>query len=487
MAAQLTCYRLPPDGSCAQRAAPIVRGHGWRSSLIDWPEQRRPHRRHPERARGRDDRHDTGARGRPRPARSTPTCTRHDGVVVFDVRRTDRSGYLAARSAPTAAHVQTVVTALDWDDNGQRPAGRRHDAVDPDGARLQAVRVSVDGRQCPQPARTNCDTSAESHRPVTVVRGGGSSGRRVPGGRVRDGRRQREAVGSGGDVEARCCRRSPGRRRHPVDALTFTDRIDGTVGVPDLVAVSQPGQLGPGAALQRGDDPGAAPGGRRRRHHDRRRRDPRLVPRLQDRRCCEFHNVTRATPRSSSTSPTRPNAAYGCWFSQGFDGLPPLPTTPVIVGPRRISPTYTIGVLTAGEGGDCAATDFTGQWAAYVVVTPLGRPADRTVAKLVWSRSGQLTVQSVGGSLKLVVAPRPPARHPLGDSDDLHPVARAAAGSRPASTVTGNAARSGRHRPPGVPLRRRRHHLAAAGEHPAPHPDRAAAAARSVGFTADGD
>ena len=57
---------------------------------------------------------------------------------------------------------------------------------------------------------------------------------------------------------------------------------------------------------------------------------------------------------------------------------------------------------------------------------PLARPADSTVAKLVWSRDGQPTVQSVGGSLPLSSSRQGPA-HPAARreaSTSVTPVAR---------------------------------------------------------------
>jgi hypothetical protein len=113
---------------------------------------------------------------------------------------------------------------------------------------------------------------------------------------------------------------------------------------------------------------------------------------------------------------TRPNAEYGCWFAQDFADRAAVPATAVDVEAGESSDVYALAAYTAGGDGGCAATDFTGQRAAYVTVTPEGRPADRTVAKLVFDQSGNLTMQSVGGATKLVATKQtnPADPHPLG-------------------------------------------------------------------------
>ncbi len=184
----------------------------------------------------------------------------------------------------------------------------------------------------------------------------------------------------------------------PVDALTFTDRVDGTVGVPDLVAVSSRGNS---ARVLRYDGtsalqplPLAAGGGATTSATGIRAWFPGYKTGLVD-----FNNETDSAIRLDFAA--RPNASYGCWYSQELVERPPaLPSTPVVLDHGRSS-GFTIGFRTAGEGGGCASSDFTGQWAVYVTITPLDRPADRTVAKLAWSRDGQLSVQSIGGSLEL--------------------------------------------------------------------------------------
>ena len=304
---------------------------------------------------------------------------------------------------PTAP-VQTVVTALDWDDNGSGLLAVGAMSEEPH-KNLHAVRVSADGTFS---NGTNWeDPLLASPVPLAVAVGHRADGSPVFAYGMSDGgvKLWDPALTSTtllsqftgpGDADA-------------VDALTFTDRIDGTVGVPDLVAVSNRGNsarvlrysgattLTPLAVAPQGGTSTDVGGIRA------------WFPGYKT-GTLTFANFDSESEIQLDFA-TRPNAAYGCWFLQGpppvGSTLPGLPTTPVVLD-KLSSTGWPPGFLfsatatfTAGEGGDCAATDFTGQWAAYVVATPLDRPADRTVAKLVWSRSGELTVQSVGGSLTL--------------------------------------------------------------------------------------
>jgi hypothetical protein len=218
----------------------------------------------------------------------------------------------------------------------------------------------------------------------------------------------------------------------PVDALTFTDRIDGSVGVPDLVAVSSRGNsarvLRYSGATTLAPQPVAAGGGTTTDVGGIRAWFPGY-------RAREFaiDNDTGTTIEVDFA--TRPNASYGCYFSGVDSNYPAFPTDPVTLVPEDGRDLLS-AFLTAGVGGDCAATDFTGQWAAYMVVTPLERPADRTVAKLVWSRGGQLSVQSVGGSLILNVSNANPPQFAAISAIDIQ--SPPAPGDPASLKVTGN-------------------------------------------------
>jgi hypothetical protein len=297
----------------------------------------------------------------------------------------------------------TPVTALDWDDNGSGLLAIGALSV---GNRGHAVRVSATGTFTNLTTWTNPTPSLSGPFPLSAAVGHRPDGSPVVAFGTDDG-----SVKLWDPAVTSSSLLSQVTGSDAVNALTFTDRIDGTVGVPDLVAVSSRGNsarvlrysgattLAPLAVAPQGGTSTDVGGIRA------------WFPGYKT-GSVTFENLSVADAEVQLDFATRPNAAFGCWFSHGFGGAPPFPTDSVILD-RSSTPTYTVAALTAGQGGDCAATDFTGQWAAYVVATPLGRPADRTVAKLVWSRSGELTVQSVGGSLRLIVL-RQPSAQPLG-------------------------------------------------------------------------
>jgi hypothetical protein len=299
---------------------------------------------------------------------------------------------------------QTMVTALDWDDNG---SGLLAIGV-ADGQTVHAVRVSADGFTVSNHTKWDVPPPPSFPYPIALSV---AVGHRADGSPV-----FAYGMSDGGvklwdpAVTSTTLLSQFTGTGDAVDAVTFTDRIDGTVGVPDLVAVSNRDNsarvlrysgattLTPLAVAPQGGTTTDVGGIRA------------WFPGYKT-GTLTFANFDSESDIQLDFA-TRPNAAYGCWFLQGpppagvFDPPPGLPTTPVVLDklssagePGLLS--SSTATLTAGEGGDCAATDFTGQWAAYVVATPASRPADRTVAKLVWSRSGQLAVQSVGGALTL--------------------------------------------------------------------------------------
>jgi hypothetical protein len=330
--------------------------------------------------------------------------------------------------------IQTVVTGLDWDDRG---SGLLAIATmqEIDGVRMQAAWLG-NNRWGGDFLSLRNQTYFEWNvvpKPVTDALST-AVGNRVDGSPV-------IAFGmADGSVKLwdpvvtspSLLSQAAGSTSAPVDALTFTVRIDGTVGVPDLVAVSSRGNsarvLRYSSATTLAPQPVAADGGTTTDVGGIRAWYPGYRTR-------EFaiDNDTGTTIEVDFA--TRPNASYGCYLSGVDSSYPAFPADPVTLVPEDGRDLLS-AFLTAGEGGDCAATDFTGQWAAYMVVTPLERPADRTVAKLVWSRSGQLSVQSVGGSLILNVSnANPPQFAPVSAIDIQSPPA---AGDPPSLKVTGN-------------------------------------------------
>ena len=403
-------YKLPPDGSCAKQSCAVWANHnlpyGFTNRGPDWGGPITPTAlavgttgTTSMLAVGLNAAYDTyDAFPNPKPG----------GLYLIDAASgSTRSTFLQFAEQ---RYNQTVVTSLAWDDRGSGllAIGTMCALGCPN---LHAVRVAADGILSnythydldPTPSAFS---AAVGHRvdgsPVIAFgQGPAQAGQTTvslwdPA--VTSTTLLSQFSGSG-DTDA-------------VDALTFTDRIDGTAGVPDLVAVSSHGNsarvlrysggstLTPLAVAPQGGTTTDVGGIRA------------WFP--------GYKTGTLSVANFDSESDvqldfaTRPNAAYGCWFLQGppaagvFDPPPPLPTSSAVLHklPSNGEPAFlgaTTSTLTAGEGGDCAATDFTGQWAAYVVAAPLGRPADRTVAKLVWSKGGELTMQSVGGPLQLQI------------------------------------------------------------------------------------
>ena len=192
---------------------------------------------------------------------------------------------------------------------------------------------------------------------------------------------------------------------HPIDAVTFVDRVVGTAGAQDVVAVSSKKDsaqvlrydgstalktqaVGSGGVTTttRGGIQSWFPGYKAGR--------------------IQFANVAYE-PLSISFS-SRPNEAYGCWFAPAFPASGELPASAAFPSGSEIrletaqtTGRYTVGGLTAAVSGNCAGDkdDSVAQWAAYLVVTPLRRPADTVTVKLVINRDGTVTPTTVGGGL----------------------------------------------------------------------------------------
>jgi hypothetical protein len=322
-----------------------------------------------------------------------------DGTILAKSSRSSGSSQLAL-----SAHTTTPVTALDWDDSG---SGLLAYGVFSDTRNVYAIHVSADGTFS---NRTLWDVQlGTSEGPLSIAIGHRPDQKPVvafglEGGGVKLWDPAVTSPSLSADFTG---------STDAVTALTFADRYDGTVGVPDIVAVGNRNNsawvLRYTGATTLAPQAVAPAGGTKTDVGGIRAWFPGY----------KTGSVQFVNQSSSDTFEldfaTRPNAEYGCWFAQDFAGRAALPTTTVTVDAGDSSDLYALAAYTAGQDGGCAATDFTGQWAAYVTVTPEGRPADRTVAKLVMSRSGELTVQSVGGATKLVATKQtnPADPHPL--------------------------------------------------------------------------
>jgi hypothetical protein len=127
--------------------------------------------------------------------------------------------------------------------------------------------------------------------------------------------------------------------------------------------------------------------------------------------------VANETPSAMSVSlASRQDPDYGCWLNASVTGgpggpVPAFPTDPTSaaaqIAPQQTSPAFFIGALTAGSDGSCASAQpgSAGEWSAYVVITPVGDPADQRVVKLLVQRPGMVSIpQQVGGDLSVSLA-----------------------------------------------------------------------------------
>ena len=71
-----------------------------------------------------------------------------------------------------------------------------------------------------------------------------------------------------------------------------------------------------------------------------------------------------------------PDSASGCWYAPSWADAPAFPAAGITVAAGQTSAIYTMGAYTAGSDGGCAATDITGIWRGYLVITPVNHPAD---------------------------------------------------------------------------------------------------------------
>ena len=232
---------------------------------------------------------------------------------------------------------------------------------------MTAVRVCWRTRCCPTIGtctRSRCrrdGTLSISNRTYWDIDTGGEGGPhplsvqighragRITGRRGGVQRRVGEVVGSGGAVADRCWPSSTGTASARIEALTFTDRFDGTVGVPDLVAAGQQANSAwvlryDGATTLRQLPVAAGSGGTKTDIGGIRAWFPGYKT-----GSVQFVNQSTSDDFELDFA-TRDNAAQGCWFTQDFADRAALPTTEVTVAAGQSSAVYALAARTAGDG-----------------------------------------------------------------------------------------------------------------------------------------
>jgi hypothetical protein len=110
--------------------------------------------------------------------------------------------------------------------------------------------------------------------------------------------------------------------------------------------------------------------------------------------------ITVALQESSSPG-------QGCWYAPSWADAPAFPAgldSALTVPAGQTSATYTMGAYTAGPNGGCAATDATGTWRGYLVITPVNHPGDSRVVGLRMSRALSVDVDdTAGGSTTVTI------------------------------------------------------------------------------------
>jgi len=94
---------------------------------------------------------------------------------------------------------------------------------------------------------------------------------------------------------------------------------------------------------------------------------------------------------------TSSSPGLGCWYAPSWADAPAFPAAGVTVAGGQASAMYTMGAYTAGASGGCAATDVTGTWRGYLVVTPVNHPADARLVGLRLNRDMTVDVTDQAG------------------------------------------------------------------------------------------
>ncbi len=324
------------------------------------------------------------------------------GVYLYDTSRLDPFSESVYQAFSPSDASQVAVTDLAWDPRG---SGRLAIALAGKSRVLESVLITSDNR----PARTFWDVlSGSDYAPAALSAAitNRADGTPVAAFGMSDG-----SVKLFDPAVSSATLLSNAAGTDPVTGVAFAPRIDGTTGLADIVASStvkdtarvlrysggttlapQPVTAGGGTSTDVGTIRQWFPG----------YKTGKLA----------FGSIVGQPLRISFAS--RPNAGYGCWYAPQLPDRKAFPAADLVLPGDGSSETYSFGGLTSGIGGGCAATDFTGQWAAYVVVSPVDRPQDTTTAKLVVPRSGTPTLTTVGGSVRLRLVNRDETGYALG-------------------------------------------------------------------------
>ncbi len=258
------------------------------------------------------------------------------GVIVFN----QAAGTLMGSWQPVGTNggaLQTAVTALDWDDSGSGLLAIGTIQEITGGVRMQAVRVAVNGPSVSFAGATNFEpvVGATVPAPLSTAVGHRVNGSAVVAFGMDDGTVK---LWDPATTSPALLSQATGSASAPVDALTFTDRIDGSTGVPDLVAVSSRGNsarvLRYSGATTLAPLPVTAGGGTTTDVGGIRAWFPGYKTGY-----VQLYNGPKNDSAIQIDFATRPNASYGCWFSQDFDGYPALPTSSVIIEKEKPQPS----------------------------------------------------------------------------------------------------------------------------------------------------
>jgi hypothetical protein len=99
-----------------------------------------------------------------------------------------------------------------------------------------------------------------------------------------------------------------------------------------------------------------------------------------------------------------PNSGQGCWYAPSWADATAFPAAGVTVNGGQTSAIYPMGAYTAGANGGCAATDPTGTWRGYLIITPTNHPADTRLVGLRLNRNLTVDVDDQAGGASTTVS-----------------------------------------------------------------------------------